>query len=192
MYDRCGRMCECVNGRFVNCCRLRKDYAGLSREERILFITTYLQVVKDPVYGPRYADLVNKYTVSYSNNITQSPTPSESQYFMFNRYYMLEFEDLLRDFNCSITIPYYDWTPFPKVPYSAAVWGNTDGFGDASRLPDRCITRGPFRVGQYNVLPSAGGGCLTREYKNEVVASRDIVERDVLTSEAPSFVRRRC
>lgn len=187
MYDRCGRMCECVNGRFVNCCRQRRDYAGLSREDRLEFITTYLEVVRDPVYGPRYAALIDTYTRSFANNISQSTTPDESQYFMFNRYYMLEFEDLLRDFNCSITIPYYDWTPFPTAPYTAAVWGNTDGFGDSSRRPDFCVTRGPFRVGEYNVIQSAGGGCLKREYKNNRFPSRDIIDRDVLTIPSERF-----
>lgn len=187
MYDRCGRMCECVNGKFINCCRRRMDYAGLSREDRLQFITTYQTVVRDPVYGPRYAALVNTFTGSFANNITQSTSPTNSQYFMFNRYYMLEFEDMLRDFNCSITIPFYDWTPFPDAPYSAAVWGNTDGFGDRSRQPDLCVTTGPFRVGEYSVLPSAGGGCLQREYQNKRFPSRDIIERDVLTIPSDRF-----
>jgi hypothetical protein len=166
---------------------MRKDYAGLNTDERLQFINTYLHVVRDPVYGPRYTDLVDTYTRSFDNGVSQNTTPSVSQYFMFNRYYMLEFEDMLQDFNCSITIPYYDWTPFPDVPYSAAVWGNTDGFGDAARISDKCVTQGPFRVGEYSVTDSAGGGCLQREYKNNRFPSRDIVERDVLTLPSSSF-----
>ena len=181
-------MCECINGRFVNCCRLRRDYAGLNVEDRLQFINTYLKVIRDPVYGPRYADLVDTYARSFDNNVSQNTTPAISQYFMFNRYYMLEFEDMLRDFNCSITIPYYDWTPFPVVPYSAAVWGNTDGFGDTSSgPPDFCVTKGPFRIGEYSVLASAGGGCLQREYKNNRFPSRDIIDRDVLTLPSNRF-----
>lgn len=186
-YDRCGRKCNCVNGKFVDCCRVRKDYAGLSSSDRLEFINTYLEVVNHPIYGPRYRQLVDTYTDSYANNITQSTTPSESQYFMFNRYYLLEFEDLLRDFNCSLTIPFYDWTPFPVAPYTAAVWGNTDGFGDTARIADKCVIKGPFRVGQYSINPSAGGGCLQREYRNQQFPSRDIVERDLLTIPSSSF-----
>ena len=180
-------MCDCVNGRFVNCCRLRRDYAGLASADRLEFINTYLEVVRDPVYAPRYEKLVDTYTRSFQNNISQSTTPEVSQFFMFNRYYMLEFEDLLKDFNCRITIPYYDWTPFPIAPYTAAVWGNTDGFGDRARLPDQCVSVGPFRVGEYQVNPSAGGGCLMRDYKNNRFPSRDIVERDVLTITSDNF-----
>lgn len=192
MYDRCFRRCDCVNGRFVNCCRMRRDYAGLSTSERLDFINTYLEVVRDPIYGPRYTALIDTYTRSFSNNITHSTTPSESQFLMFNRFFLLEFEDILKDFNCSLTIPFYDWTPFPNAPYTAAVWGNTDGFGDTARSTDQCVITGPFRVGEYNVVPSAGGGCLQREYRNQTFPSRDIVERDLLplpSSEFDSFHR---
>lgn len=176
-----------MNGRFVNCCRMRRDYAGLTSEERLQFINTYLEVVSHPVYGPRYLELVDTYNRSFGNDISQSTTPSESQFFMFNRYFLLEFEDLLRDFNCSLTIPYYDWTPFPVAPYTAAVWDNEDGFGDTSRLGDRCVITGPFRVGEYSISSAAGGGCLRREYLNNRFPSRDIIERDLLTLPSAEF-----
>lgn len=115
-YDRCGRRCNCVNRRLENCCRVRRDYAGLSSEERLSYINIFLTAVRDPVYGPWYTRLIDTYASTFLNNITQSTTPSVSQYFMFNRYFLLEFEDLLRDFRCSLTIPFYDWTPFPVAP----------------------------------------------------------------------------
>lgn len=176
-----------MNGILVDCCRVRNDYAGLTSAERLEFINTYLKAVNDPVYGPRYTKLVDTYSRSFLNNISQSTTPSESQFFVFNRYYMLEFEDLLRDFNCSLTIPFYDWTPFPVAPYTAAVWRNTDGFGDTSRAEDNCVTTGPFRVGQYSITPEAGGGCLKREYRNQRFPSRDIIDQDVLTLPSTDF-----
>ncbi len=187
-FDRCGRRCDCVNGRFVNCCRVRRDYAGGTSEDRLEYINTFLDVVRDPIYGPRYNDLVTKYRDSFGNGISQSTTPSESQFFVYNRYFLLEYEDLLKDFNCSLTIPFYDWTPFPVAPYTAAVWGNTEGFGDTSRFPDNCVSTGPVRVGEYSVAPSAGGGCLMREYFNGQFPSRDVVERDLLPYPSTEFV----
>ena len=166
---------------------MRRDYAGLSSADRLIFINTYLQIVKDPIYGPRYTTLINTYMRSFKNNITQSTDPLKSQFFMFNRYFMLEFEDILRDFNCSLTIPYYDWTPFPVAPYTASVWGNTDGFGDTARPSDKCVIKGPFRVGEYTIAASAGGGCLKREYRNQRFPSRDIVERDLLPLPSNEF-----
>lgn len=187
MYDRCGRRCDCVDGRFKNCCRMRQDYAGLNTTERLKFINTYLEIVRHPVYGPRYLSLVDSYTRSFGNNITQSTDPAVSQFFMFNRYFLLEFEDMLRDFDCSLGIPYYDWTPFPVAPYTAAVWGNTDGFGDTARADDNCVIKGPFRVGEYTVSPSSGGGCLRRLYTNRRFPSRDMIERDILPLPSTNF-----
>ena len=186
--DRCGRRCQCINGKLVNCCRVRKDYVGLTEDERKLYIDTFLAMTRDPIYRPRYDALVKLYKDSFtSNNVTQSGVAAESQYFVFNRFFLLEYEDLLKDFECSVTVPFYDWTPFPVAPYTAAVWDNTNGFGDTARSVDNCVITGPVRVGEYDIAPSAGGGCLKREYMNRRFPSRDIINRDVLPYPADEF-----
>lgn len=186
--DRCGRRCQCVNGKLINCCRVRKDYVGLTEEERQIYINTFLAMTRDPIYRARYNTLVKLYKDSFTaNNITQSGVAAESQYFAFNRYFLLEYEDLLKDFDCRVTVPFYDWTPFPVAPYTAAVWNNTHGFGDSARAEDKCVITGPVRAGEYSIAPSAGGGCLQREYTNRRFPSRDIINRDVLTYPADEF-----
>ena len=106
---------------------------------------------------------------------------------MFVRYFLLEYEDLIKEVDCRLSLPFYDWTPFPNAPYTAAVWSNDDGFGDTSRLEDQCVVTGPFRVGEYELTPSAGGGCLKREYRNQRFPSRDMVDRDLLPLPANEF-----
>ena len=177
-----------MDGKLVNCCRVRKDYAGLTEAERQNYINTFLAMIRDPIYRARYDTLVKLYKDSFtSNNITQSGVATESQYFVFNRYFLLEYEDLLKDFDCSVTVPFYDWTPFPVAPYTAAVWDNTYGFGDMARSQDKCVISGPVRESQYSIAPSAGGGCLQRDYMNRRFPSRDIIDRDVLTYPADEF-----
>ena len=46
------------------------------------------------------------------------------------------------------------------------VWfGGNSGFGGNGEQPaPRCVTDGPFRRGTWNVVPSAGNGCLRREF----------------------------
>ena len=187
MYDRCGRRCDCVDGRFKNCCRMRRDYAGLTTSERLNFINTYKEVVNHRVYGQRYLNLIDDYTRTYDNGVTHSSDYKISQFFMYNRYFLLEFEDMLRDFDCNLTIPYYDWTPFRAAPYTAAVWDNEDGFGNSARAVDKCVTTGPFRVGEYSVSPLSGGGCLQREYMNGKFPTRDFIERDILPLPSSEF-----
>ena len=172
----------------MSCCRVRRDYAGLTTGERLAYINAVLTVATDPMYSSRYNDLIAQFKASFDNGISQSTTPSESQYFAFNRYFLLEYEDLLKEIDCRLTIPFYDWTPFPKAPYTAAVWSNRDGFGDTSRAVDGCVITGPFRVGEFEITPSAGGGCLRREYRNQRFPSRDIVNRDLLTLLSNEFM----
>ena len=188
--DRCGRRCQCVNGKLINCCRVRRDYAGLTTSERLAYIDAVLTVARDdPIYQERYNQLIGLYRASFQSNVSQSTTPLESQFFVFNRYFMIEYEDLLKDIDCRLTIPFYDWTPFPDVPYTAAVWKNDDGFGDTARSQDGCVITGPVRVGQFELTPSAGGGCLRRDYRNQRFPSRDIVDRDLLPLPAEEFER---
>jgi hypothetical protein len=186
--DRNGRRCQCINGKLTKCCRVRRDYVALTEEERQVYINTFLAVTNDPIYRARYDTLVTLYKDSFTlNNVTQSGVASESQYFVFSRYFLVEYEDILRDFNSNITIPFYDWTPFPLAPYTAAVWDNTYGFGDTARVSDKCVKTGPVRVGEYAISPSAGGGCLQRDYMNRRFPSREIINRDVLTFPASEF-----
>ena len=146
-----------------------------------------MTAAQNPIYKARYDALISLWKESFDNNVTQSPTPSISQYFVFVRYFLLEYEDLLKDIDCRVGIPFYDWTPFPIVPYTAAVWDNTDGFGDTSDFDDGCVITGPVRKGQFEITPSAGGGCLQREYRNQRFPSRDIVDRDLLPLTSDEF-----
>lgn len=188
-HDRYGRKCKCEQGQFKHCHRVRKDYTGLRSGDRINYINTFLKVNRDPIYSPRYTKLIDTYTNSFLNQITQSTTPSVSQFFMFNRYFLQEFEDIMKDFDQNLTIPFYDWTPFPTLPYTAAVWGNIDGFGNTARPSDGCVSTGPVRAEKYRVTPLSGSGCLKREYKNQRFPSRDVIERNLLTLPASEFAQ---
>lgn len=106
---------------------------------------------------------------------------------MFNRFLLLEYENLLREIDCRITIPYWDWTALPTTPYVSPVWSNRNGFGDSSRPSDRCVATGPFRVGVFSQTPSGGGGCVKREYNEQTYPTRAIIERDLLTQPGSEF-----
>lgn len=186
MVDECGRMCICENGKLINCTRVRKDYAALTPDEQQRYINAVLAVATQPAYSADYAALIAKYKESYKTP-AQNPNPSVSQFFVFSRYLLLEYENLLRRVDCRITIPYWDWTALPLTPYVAAVWDNQKGFGDSSRSDDRCVKTGPFRVGVFNVTSGAGGGCIRREYNMKDFPTRSIIERDLLTQPASEF-----
>ena len=184
--DSCGRACQCVDGNLVNCCRLRKDYASLTNEEKERYVDAVLKLSTDPLYQSRYYSLLESYKASFDTDVYNSDY-QKSQFFVWNRYFMLEYEDLLREIDCRITLPFYDWTVLPLAPYLSVVWDDELGFGKSSRESDNCVISGPFKAGDYSLIPSAGSGCLKREYTNEKFPSRSVIERDLLTQPASEF-----
>ena len=185
-YDICGRQCTCVGGQVVDCCRVRVDFAGMSSEDKNRFISAIIRVATDPQFKPRYDALVALYKSS-SDTDAQGTQPSTSQFLPWNRYFMIQYENLLREIDCKITLPYWDWTALPLNPYLSPVFDPLTGFGDTSRSNDSCVSSGPFNFNDFSITPSAGGGCLKRDYRVQMFPTRAIVEQDLLTLSATSF-----
>ena len=184
--DDCGQECMCQNGQVTNCCRLRRDFGSLSNPEKLRYINAVTTASEDPVYSVKYVELLEKYRSSF-DTAAQSTLPETSQFFVWNRFFLLEFEDLLREIDCRITIPYYDWTTLHTNPYIHPVWDDENGFGKSSRQSDNCVSSGPFNYEKFSLIESAGGECLKREYNNRRFPSRALIERDVLTRPASEF-----
>ena len=188
MYDDCLRRCTCRNGYLVDCCRVRRDFATLEIAERQRYIQTVLTVASEPEFKPKYEALVAQYKASF-DSLAQSTDAAVSQFFPWNRYFLLQYEDLLQEVDCRVTIPYWDWTVLPVSPYLAAVWSPDSGFGDSARTTDGCLENGPFRFDLFEVTPSAGGGCIRRDYRMQMFPTRAIVEQDLLTLPAEEYNR---
>ncbi len=186
MFDSCGRACQCVNGKLVECCRLRRDFASYTDEDKQQYIDAVLRLSSDPKYQPRYSALLEKYRSSFDTDVYNSDY-TKSQFFVWNRYFLLEYENLLLEINCRIMLPFYDWTVLPLSPYISVVWNDKLGFGKSVRESDSCLVSGPFKEGAYSLISSAGGGCLKREFKNQKFPSRSVIERDILTQPASEF-----
>ena len=94
------------------------------------------------------------------------------EYFLpWHRWYIWQYENLLRRVNCRITVPYWDFTLVAGEPFTGALWNNTDAGlgGDGEGLPRACVKNGPFREGKWRLIKSAGGGCLKRNFQREEV-----------------------
>ena len=153
-----------MGGVSTNCRRVRRDFLALSASERLRYINAVKQVSTNPVYKPLYDAIVKKYK-DFHTSAAFSPVPSESQFLPWLRFYLAEYENMLQLIDCRLTVPYWDWTSSPSAPYSTAYLDNTLGFGGSADSTTQCVLTGPFRSGIWNVAPSAGGGCLKREFK---------------------------
>ena len=104
--DTCDRNCVCLNGDLVTCARVRKEFTKMSLEERTRFIKAFKLVSTDP----RYKDDYRKLTTMYSNIPKDIINHDTSVFLPWYRGYLLELENMLRQIDCRITIPYWDWS----------------------------------------------------------------------------------
>ena len=176
-FDKFGRLCKCSsNGTLEDCCRYRRNWSSLSRLERERYISAVLTVSSDPKYTPLYQTLLTKYQDSF-HTVAQTTIPEISQFIPWHRYFLLEYEDLLRLVHTDITIPYWDWTTFTSTPYSAPVFNPTSGFGDSADPVTGCVASGPFREGEFEVTYlNRSSGCLTRDYNDYTFFKREYLQ----------------
>jgi CUB/sushi domain-containing protein len=164
VFDSVGRQCTCVDGWMVNCCRYRQDWSNLSDEQRTRYVQAVLNVSSDPIYQPLYQTLMQTYYDSFQT-LAQSLDFSITHFLPWHRFFMQQYEDLLRMIYPSVYIPYWDWTLLPQTPYQHLVFSPTNGFGNESDPNTDCITGGPFRQDQFSL--SLKEGCLKRQYNTE-------------------------
>lgn len=141
------------------------------------------RLATDPVYKSQYESLLEEHKLSYKTN-AQSTNPSVSLFLPYSRSFLYKYENLLQQIDCKITIPYWDISAFPFIPYQNPVWDNELGFGNTSRQHDNCIRSGPFSYQQFS---SPNGSCIKRLYLNKMFPSRDIIDRDLLPLPATEF-----
>lgn len=186
MMDQFGRRCSCISGQLESCSRYRRDWNTLSDLQKAEYISTVTSAATDPQYKPLYDKLVQAYLDSFET-IAQSTRAESSHFFPWHRYFLLQYEDMLRLINRQITIPYWDWSLLPMDPYASPVFDPETGFGNASDSVTLCVTNGPFRESEFQVTPSASGGCLERQYGNFTYPSRSLIEDIILVMPASDF-----
>ena len=165
VYDECGRRCKCEYGKLVKCCRLRKKFTDMTYAERVRYINNTINTVKaastNPAYKPQYDTLLTLHkTLFFDFGI------HDRDFILpWHRWFILQYESLLRQIDCRITVPYWDWSLVSGSPFSSPVWNTgNDAFGGNGVSGGSCVKTGLFRQGVWSLTASAGGGCLTRNF----------------------------
>ena len=163
--DECNRKCKCHDGSLVNCYRVRKEFTAMSVGGRRRFIEVLKLASSDPRYRSDYERLMTLHSRIPSNLLHHMP-----QIFLpWHRWYLLKFENFLRQIDCRITIPYWDWSKdaehWTRGSSTRDVWNPAShGLGGDGVLPNKCVIDGPFRESQFTLAWSVGGGCLKRAF----------------------------
>ena len=65
----CGQRCICLDGWLDYCCRQRKNFASMTRSERLLFVKTYKTASTDPRYRKEYQQLISIHKQLFNTGI---------------------------------------------------------------------------------------------------------------------------
>lgn len=159
--DQCKRKCRCHDGDLDSCYRVRKEFTAMSLTERQRFIDALKLASSSPQYQSDYDILTTLHSRVPSKLLHHMP----HIFLPWHRWYLIQFENFLRQIDCRVTIPYWDWTRVADHWTRGSVWSpSPGGLGGNGALPDSCVMDGPFRNGEFHLPWSAGGGCLKRDF----------------------------
>ena len=92
----------------------------------------------------------------------------EKQFFPWHRWYLLEFENLLRRVDPRVNLAYWDWSLQGHTPWQRginSVWNNFPwGLGGNGSGRFSCVNTGPFGKYRWRLARKSGGGCLRRNF----------------------------
>lgn len=184
---RCSQRCRCSGGRPVECTRVRLEFTSMPRADREKYIRTVVTASTDPRYKPEYDRLITLHRTIFRSGIHE-----QDHFLPWHRWYVLQYENLLRRIDCTVTVPYWDWSVVSQTPWrggASDLWffGNSGFGGNGEQSPRQCVTSGPFRRGTWNVVPSAGGGCLRRQFNLTGNPPDSVAVAEVLRTRALDF-----
>lgn len=163
--NKCEERCECREGRLTNCYRVRKDFTKMSTEERKRFINTYKIASVNPAFKKGYSKMVALHIYTPDDLLHNTP----KIFFPWHRWFLVQFENLLRRIDCRVTVPYWNWSRVAhhwwRGSQNEDLWNAGEhGLGGDGNLFDHCVEDGPFSKEQWQVLNIARGGCLKRYF----------------------------
>lgn len=136
----------------------------MKNDERRRFIKVLKIVATKEPFKSQFYKLVSKY-----NNFFHC-LKKGSVFLPWHRVYLLKLENLLRQVDCRVTLPYWDWTRSSGNPWKVndpvSIWSNISyGLGGDGKGPSNCVGTGPFRKGKWNItLNDNKTTCLKRHF----------------------------
>lgn len=132
----------------------------MSVKERARYVEVVKTASTHPSFKARYEKLLTIHKTIFNTGIHQS------EFFLpWHRSFILQYENLLREIDCRITVPYWESTEEANDALASNVWDTgIHGFGGNGTGTTNCVRDGPFRAGEWSVIASAGGGCLKRNF----------------------------
>lgn len=165
VYDECNRRCHCKVGRPSDCYRIRKEFTEMSFRERRRYVRAFKAVSTEDPYNRTYDALTALHPMFFK------VIHEKKFFFPWHRWYLYEFEKLLRRVDCRVTVPYWDWA---RAVSENRLWRHTrlrdiwnpgtHGFGGNGDSRSGCVQSGPFKEGKWSLPTWLNSECLSREF----------------------------
>ena len=126
----------------------------MTQAERCLYINTLVTVSTRGPWKDCYDQLIGLHAEYFDLGIHGGPS---SFFFPWHRWYILSLENLLRQIDCKVTVPYWDWSLESQIWTNSIVWNSQCGIGGNGRP----VRNGPFRP---SVWTAPNGRPLTRNF----------------------------
>lgn len=158
-------VCDCVR------VRVRKEVRDMSREEMEKFQAAIKHLAMETGHPSRWYSLAKMYA-------DHRPQAVGGDHFLpWLRYFLQYVEQELEEIDCSLTIPYFDWTVDVGDMKKSIVWAS-NMFGSNGHTLEGCVQSHPFK--DYH--PPYWAPCLRRQF-NAKVSLPDAVDLEVLMRE---------
>eukprot|EP00457_Paulinella_chromatophora_P003929 gb/GEZN01003938.1/.p1 GENE.gb/GEZN01003938.1/~~gb/GEZN01003938.1/.p1 ORF type:complete len:499 (-),score=46.36 gb/GEZN01003938.1/:518-2014(-) len=164
--NACDEWCKCIqlpsSDMAFECYRERKEITCMTETERLRFLNAYV-LISSPghILKPSFDSLINKHTLATFGTIH---TP---QFFLpWHRWFILELENLLREVDCRITVPWWDWTKRTTTWQTNSPFLVSPSWHGGNGSPT-CVSTGPFASPGWATTASA---CLHRNFNGNMPA----------------------
>ncbi|XP_028406000.1 uncharacterized protein LOC114528537 isoform X2 [Dendronephthya gigantea] len=155
--DECQRSCTCHAGKLKDCYRVRGEFTHIPKEERLRYLQAVQAISTQAQYKGRYEALLALHLEFFRTPIHKAPN-----FLPWHRWFVLQYENLLREVDCRVTVPYWDWSLVSADPFNSDFWNDTYGFGGNGIAFPPCVRTGPFGILNNWTIPY--GGCLQRNF----------------------------
>lgn len=190
MLNRCEERCECKNGKLINCFRVRKEFTRMDIKERKRYINAYKTASVNARFKQDYERLVAVHINVPSDVLHETPLI----FFPWHRWFLVQFENVLRRIDCRVTLPYWDWSRVAHHWWRGTkyydIWNpGPHGMGGDGNGWDGCVEDGPFSEDKWNLLKVSGGGCLQRNFQYTALTGNTQHARRTLSLPLKDFLQ---
>ena len=170
-FDECGRECSGSPGGPYDCVRIRKEVSDLTTNELVRFNAAFLAAYDAGSGGSELRERIEDFHVNFS------ALHNNGDFLPWHRGFILEVENLLREQDCRVTVPYWNWAKDTDVARWIH-WGDSarEFSGNGTSGTD-CVESGPY--GEESGFLLTNGVCLKRSFSIGVAAPESWIKTNL-------------